>query len=145
FDAHAVLLRVRGAKRTLEFAAVRGLAYVGGAQIEGTVGRIHLDGVKEFSAEHFDARDVSVAQRREFLHEHRVVHAKVEHAIARRIGELFRRVKAENTRAAPADVRLHENRKAKPLRRSWRLRRIVDDSRTGVGKAELLQDVELEG
>src|SRR6185437_15610252 len=120
------------------------LTNVGGTEIEGVLGRVNVDCVKKLSVEHLDAGDVAVAQRRQLLHQRHSIDAEVDPATLCRLRQCSGIVETRDARSAATDVWLHHNRESEPASRLWRQRRVVDDANRGVGKPELLENIELQ-
>src|ERR1700746_370598 len=87
-------------------------------------------------AERFNASDVPVARRNEFLDDTCAVETELQLIVACRRFDLLLRIEAHDSYAAATDVGFDHNGKAHSARRIRRLARMGDDERARIGKAE---------
>ncbi len=129
FDGEAVFHGVNGtAGAAFEFFARGALADIARAEVIGFSRGADADGIKIFSAEHFDARDDAVARSEIFLDESSFIHAEAEAIFFDSFLELFRRIKAFDAGTAAADVGLHDERIADGFGGAHNLRELIDDA-----------------
>ena len=138
-----VTSRVRRAGGALELGAVQAAADVGRAEVEALSGRVDADRVEIAAAERLHAHDALVPRGQELLHERGVVEPQVERAVTSHCLQRLERVEAAHAGAAAADVRLHDDGEAQPLRRRGRLARLVDDARAREREPERVEQRQL--
>src|SRR5205807_7058241 len=103
-DPQAAVGGAGGAGAPHQFGAVRALAGVGRAEVEGVAGREHLNGVEVLAAERLDAGDVPATGRYELLHQRGVVDAEDEAILRGGAGQVFGPVEADDAGPRAADV-----------------------------------------
>ena len=104
---------------------------------------MNLDRVEEFAVQHLDSNDVRITRRNKFLHQRGGIQTEDEAVLLSGQSQSLRSVEAPHAGSAAADIRLDDQRPAKPLSRRQSLRRSMNYPGFRIRQPKLLKQQEL--